>query len=165
MHTHVTKTETLTHAHMQCLNAHLNCLRSIPSHQTLMSWLDDKQVISVCQHQALGEYTLCIAIHQRTFGVVRQVQLYFGLLVCANGSTGGSMRYHVSRTRHASWATDMAQYGTFGKMSLKPVRLRGGCPTSWRVQASSDVAWPSKIMLPPEEEKSAFVVHQIMITG
>ena len=42
-------------------------------------------------------------------GVVRHVQLYFGLLAWANGNTGGSIRYHVSRTRHASCATDNAQ--------------------------------------------------------
>lgn len=52
-----------------------------------------------------------------TLGVVNVVQLYFGLFVCANGRTGGSIRYHVSRTTVASCATDMAQYGILCKIS------------------------------------------------
>jgi len=54
-------------------------------------------------------------------GVVNDVQLYLGLFVCANGRTGGSIRYHVSRTTVASCATDMAQYGILCRISLKPV--------------------------------------------
>jgi hypothetical protein len=46
---------------------------------------------------------------QTRLGVVKQVQLYLGLFVCANGKIGGSMRYQVSLTRQASCATDIAQ--------------------------------------------------------
>ena len=45
-------------------------------------------------------------------GIVNDVQLYLGLFVCANGSTGGSMKYHVSRTTVASCAADMARPAT-----------------------------------------------------
>jgi len=60
----------------------------------------------------------------KSAGVVNDVQLYLGLFVCANGKTGGSIRYHVSRTTVASCATDMAQYGILCKISWKPVYKR-----------------------------------------
>jgi len=64
---------------------------------------DDHVETSLSLSECVGDY--------KSAGVVSDVQLYLGLLVCANGKTGGSMRYHVSRTTVASCATDMAQYG------------------------------------------------------
>jgi len=68
----------------------------------------DRQVLTttwkpLSLSECVGDY--------KSAGVVSDVQLYLGLLVCANGKTGGSIRYHVSRTTVASCATDMAQYG------------------------------------------------------
>lgn len=93
-----------------------------------------------------------------TLGVVNVVQLYLGLFVCANGRTGGSIRYHVSRTTVASCATDMAQYGILCKISWKPAWLLGGWPTSCRVQVSKLMPCDTISTLPPGKTQTTHSV-------